>query len=392
MGASEIMTLVAKLEPRGLSETVDGLEETEEAFENTAETAGDASEDLEAFSSRFEGAIGVAVGALAIGATGLLSTVPVIGEAFSGLFAIVEALGLQLDSLLRKIGAGGVTTALFEVADAVASADGALGDFVGLITGIGASISIFLGALFAAIPVINAVTGASLTFTGVLATIAGAIGTAIGAILSIPGALAIAAAAIIGFAAAYITNFAGVRDKTNAIVGAIVSTLTNLADIVLTQLSIAFETLFDLLVNIIAQGGNGIISAFESIINTAASGVTNGLNGILQSVEDTVNKSINALNQLPGVNLGGVSLGAIGGPGEISLGRLQTTSNREILARGAQRQTQAFRQNELGNQLLTVIEDLANSQRGDTVLNIDGREVAREVEPFIGRSTGDRGR
>jgi len=73
------------IKSEGVGETQDKLEGVEQSMDETAESAGDSAEQLEGFSQRFAGAMGAAVAALAVGAAGLLSQVPVLGEAFSGL-------------------------------------------------------------------------------------------------------------------------------------------------------------------------------------------------------------------------------------------------------------------------------------------------------------------
>ena len=81
--------LVVSITSDGVSETQDDLEGVENTMEDTADSAGDAAEDLEGFSQRFAGAMAAAVAGLSLGIGALASVVPVLGEIFAGLGAIL---------------------------------------------------------------------------------------------------------------------------------------------------------------------------------------------------------------------------------------------------------------------------------------------------------------
>ena len=115
-------------------------------MQDTADSAGDSAEELEGFSQRFSGALSAAVAGLGVAAGGLLSQVPVIGELMEGLFAIVEAVAFQMDSVLRPA-LSGVTDFLFDIADAIFDADGGFGDIIGTLATIGGAAGILLGVL-----------------------------------------------------------------------------------------------------------------------------------------------------------------------------------------------------------------------------------------------------
>jgi ElaB/YqjD/DUF883 family membrane-anchored ribosome-binding protein len=117
--------LVVSITSTGAGETQDQLEGVEEKMDDTAESAGDSAEELEGFAARFRGAMAAAVSALAIGAAGLLSQVPVVGEAMAGLRAIIDAVILQIDDDLRPT-VGSLRDEFFEVAEEVRNADGTL--------------------------------------------------------------------------------------------------------------------------------------------------------------------------------------------------------------------------------------------------------------------------
>lgn len=131
MVTAEELTVAIKSE--GVGETQQDLEGVERAMENTADSAGDSADELEGFSERFQGAMSAAVAALAIGAAGLLANVPVLGEAFAGLGAIVSALAFQVDSVLRPA-LQPLTNFFFSIAQAIFEADGAFGSLIGVVT------------------------------------------------------------------------------------------------------------------------------------------------------------------------------------------------------------------------------------------------------------------
>ena len=219
MVTAEELTVAIRSE--GVSETQDDLEGVERSMDDTASSAGDSAEELEGFSKRFQGAMSAAVAALAVGAAGLLSQVPVIGEVFSGLAAIVSALAFQMDGVLRPV-LSPLTDLFFSIADGIFAAEGAFGSLLGAVT----SVLAILGVLIPVIAKVGSFLGVWVsTGVGVLA-ILGKIGAAVGALIGIVGGLPIAlvaaVAAVAAFAVAYVTNFRGVRDSTNEIVGDIV--------------------------------------------------------------------------------------------------------------------------------------------------------------------------
>jgi len=215
--------LLVAIRSEGVSETRQELDGVSQQMEETADQAGSSAEELEGFSNRFEGAITAAVSALAVGAAGLASQVPVLGELFSGVAAVVGAVAFQMDQVLRPV-LSPITKAFFGLSDAIFNLDGAAGDAVGIIGSIITAI-VGIGGTIAAVAV--QIFG----FSTVWGAVSSAVGTAISAIVGfiggIPLAIAAAIAAIVGFVIAYLTNFKGIRDKTNEIIGNIVDFIMN---------------------------------------------------------------------------------------------------------------------------------------------------------------------
>jgi len=210
--------LTVAINSEGVGETRDDLEGVEGQMEQTAESAGDSAEELEGFSERFAGAMSAAVAALAVGAAGLLSQVPILGELFAGLAAVVSALAFTMDGVLRPV-LSPLTGALFGVSGAIFEADGALGSLIGVLSTVVSVLALAVPAIAKA-GAVAGVWGSTLAgVSSILGTLAAAVGTVAGAILSLPAVLVAAIAAIAAFAVAYLTNFRGIRDTTNAIVG-----------------------------------------------------------------------------------------------------------------------------------------------------------------------------
>ena len=221
--------LTVAIKSVGVSDTRDDLQEIEDGMEDTAESASDSAEELEGFSQRFSGALSAAVAGFSVGVGALLSSIPVLGESMSGLFAIFEALGFQIDRLARRLGAGGISDRLFDVADAIFELDGLAGDLVAVLgvlaAGvIGAAIGLATWAIKA-----KGMIGAAKGLIAVVKIIGGVLAGLVAGITATTAALAIAVAAVIAFAVAYLTNFRGVRDSTNEIIGDIWNFFVELA-------------------------------------------------------------------------------------------------------------------------------------------------------------------
>lgn len=122
MSSSDVHELLVSIRPEGAKETRQEIEQTSEAFEESSDDIKESSDVMSRFSRKFRGAMKIAVAGLAIGAAGLLSFVPVISELFQGLKAIVTAVAIQLDKVLRPV-LEPVTKGMFELADAIAAGD-----------------------------------------------------------------------------------------------------------------------------------------------------------------------------------------------------------------------------------------------------------------------------
>jgi hypothetical protein len=257
MVTAEELTVAIKSE--GVGETRDDIEGIERSMEETAEATGDSAEKLEGFSENLAGVASAAVAGLAVATAGILSQVPILRENFAALGAIVDAFAFRLDGVLRPA-LTGINQVLFEFANAVFNAEGPLGvlaDAVSVLVpllGIGGGLALGIAKIVAVLNAlgVTAITVSSVTaqlsgilgvLAGVASSVAGAIqiflagfgkivliiGSVISGISATTAALAVLAAAVVGFAAAYITNFKGVRDTTNRVLGNALDTFVSFA-------------------------------------------------------------------------------------------------------------------------------------------------------------------
>jgi len=226
--AEDVADITVAVEAAGADMAQGQLEGLEDQLEETARSAEGQADAMGDISERWQGTMSALVTGLAVASAGLLSQVPVLGEAFGGLASVVEAVAFQMDQVLRPI-LQPITDGLFGLSSAIFNADGVMGTFIGVLgtvttflLGVVAPLTAVAAKIFGLSTVIAVVKGALLTAIGVVSSVVGAIG-------AIPLAIAAVVAAVVGFVAAYITNWNGVRDKTNKVVGKIVGFIKGLA-------------------------------------------------------------------------------------------------------------------------------------------------------------------
>jgi len=114
--------LIVALKSEGAQEVNDDLKTTERRMEGTADAAEEQADRLGGFANKVKGAMAAIVAGLAIGAAGILSQVPVIGEAMAGLKAVFNALVIQIDKRLRP-GITKLNKQFFQLANAIMQGD-----------------------------------------------------------------------------------------------------------------------------------------------------------------------------------------------------------------------------------------------------------------------------
>jgi hypothetical protein len=293
--------LIVAIRGEGAQETKSEIEGVEGAMQDAAESAGDTAEEVGGLGERISGTMGAAVAALAVGAAGLMSQVPVLGEVMGGLTAIVQALAFQMDGVLRPV-LSPISDFFYEVAGAIFEADGIMGDIIGTITTVVSVATILIGiaAKVGAVLGVWASTGAGVV--SILGTVVGAITTVGAAIVSLPGLIAVAIAALVAFVAAYLTNWKGTRDKTDKIVGEIVdfvvggfkSLATKAIDAISSFASDALD-FFRNLAGEIADWADGVASDAVEWGKDIIRGMIDGMTALAQKVAEAVQAVINGM-------------------------------------------------------------------------------------------------
>lgn len=301
-----VAEVVVEAVPDGISDTTGELENMEQSVNESTESMSEQADQMSGLTESFQGAMATAVAGLAVAAGGLLSQVPVLGEAFAGLNALIDAVAFQMDKVLRPV-ITPLTNAFFGLAETIFEADGAVGTAIGTIATIG-TILATVGAAVAAVAV--KIFGFAAVWGKVVAAAkiaAGAIGSAIAAIGSLPAVVVGAIAALAAFAVAYLTNWRGVRDKTDAIVGEIVQFVRDGFGRLTTWFS---NTWAANLISDAVEWGKGII---DSLIE----GIRNGVGRLSDFVSGIEIAPGLTLGDVSGsVNLGGGGTGSGGSGGD----------------------------------------------------------------------------
>lgn len=195
-----IEELVVRAKPEGIEETSEGFDQMQEDLEEVEEGMDDTADSMEDASSKWQGAMSAIVAGLAVGTAGLLSRIPVLGEALGGLLSIIDALAYQMDQILRPV-LQPVTGFFYDMSEGIYELEGAAGAIVGVLSTVAATLTGIAG--------VAKLVGSSLS--GVISFIAG-LGPVIGGITAGMATLAAAVGAIIGLIGVLILDITGVLD------------------------------------------------------------------------------------------------------------------------------------------------------------------------------------
>lgn len=304
MPAVEELVVAAK--PEGIEETTDQLEEMEEGFEETGDEMEDTADGLSDLQGKWQGAMGAIVAGLAVAVGGILSQVPVLGQAMEGLGAIAAAFGFQLNQLLRDLGAGGFIDWLFSSAEAVFAAEGAWGDLVGVLTGVAAVLTTVIAGIIAYGAAFTSVSGALAGAYSALQTVAAVIAAVAGGVSALTVGIALLVAAVAALAVAMIFNIGGIRDKTIAFFWEMVNAARNAGDAMYS----------------------GLVGALEGVTRAIALPVLDGINAVISTINGVVRKLPDSVKSRVGVGtLGTVSAGDIGLDPEGGIGSGNAAAN-----------------------------------------------------------------
>jgi phage-related protein len=283
----------------------------------------------------------------------------------AGLEAVLAAVAFQMDQVLRPV-IGPLTKGFLNFADSIFNLKGTAGDVVGVIGAVVAAITAVGSALLAASALGFSLSGAFGAISGAVSTVVGAVGTVIG-ILGGPLTLAILAvvALVAGLWKAWDENWFNIRGIVNSAIDAIVQAVGGF----ISSLGSAWEVFTSVL-------GTVWDGFWQFAINAAK----RGANTIIGVVEDLVNRMVRTLPDFITEKLG---------IGEVSFGRFETRSTREIVGdvtgRGGGR---GRGQSDQVDRLVAAMQN----QDVTTVLELDSQTVARATEPFLGSGTANQGR
>jgi phage-related protein len=230
----------------------------------------------------------------------------------------------------------------------------ALGTIAGIIATVSALATVLAGT-FATIVSVG----------GTIITILGSVGAAI---LSLPVVLAAAIAALAGFAIAYITNWRGTRDKTNAIINQIKRIVKRGFINFINAATKFLEGFVSNVVSLFGEIRNEVKTKFNNLIENATQFGKDFVSNFAEGIRDQIGEAIAAASDLANAVGSRISLPSVGGistgGGLNSGGGTTTSSAGAALAR----------------------------QEGRTVIEIEGRQVERATRDFRSDGTDLRGR
>lgn len=393
----EAHELLVSVRPDGMDETTDGLEDVSDQFQDTADETEDAAELLQEFGNKFRRAGAVVIAGLGTVAAGLLAHIPVIGEAATGLFSILDAIILRVDDSLRPA-ISDVTTALFELSDSILAAQGDLGLVIDAAAIAGVT---FLGLLAAAGLVAGALFAASAA--------AGVLGVGLLSILSVIGIVAVAAGALW---LAWQKNFGDMQNLTVDFIEAILEgRLVDALGFLLEYTENVLNFWVDLfiqgwgeLAKVFFQGWNAVHTTGEMFINRIQTGIE-GLFALLirgakawanefaAIIEGGVNRALAAIPD--------DALEKAGLPSSVSINRpfSNVGSRQDVLERvgrrGARRDRAIQERGQArAGQIETQIEQLVAALQNQDVeipLSLDSKQVAEETEKWAGNAARNAG-
>lgn len=439
--ADTINDLLVRITPEGIDETADDLDQARDSFEETADTASESAGQLGEFADRWQGAMAAITAGLIAGAAVLLSRVPVLGESMAGLNAIIDAFALRLDSVLRPA-LDGANSSLFDFANAVATANGPLGlvfDSIAALIGIGGPLVVTIGVIGSQMGIWEtAAIGVWSILTTVGSTILSLIST-IGSFIASSVAMAAALGALIGVLGVTLLEITGVLDAVQAFG---MEARGPAADAILTLVSVltlgllpalgtlgaaivgfvrgtlegglsegfrrakdnaarAWNMMSDIITSTLSDLARETLSLGQSLVN----GFIQGMRSRIGELRRTASRLAAAVRRrLPGspADTGPLSDLDQTGPGlvdtvasgmERSTGRLEQASGRVAMAadprgqgrRGDRGAGGGGDTTAISRQISQLVQAMQRS-RQETTLELDGKTVARELEPLIGES------
>lgn len=422
MSSSEVHDLIVRTRPEGIQETTNQLRQQDEVFEGTAESMDDTATGMTDVANRLKGVAGVVTAGLGIAAVGLLSQVNVVGEAASGLGAILDTLLLKIDEDVRP-GVNNLTDDFFDLAEEIGDADSAA-EAIGLTLGGLAEILVdnILQeteglTVVQTVDFVIEVGDVAVDRSGLIDAIRedpGGVALAISNLLRTPQGLVADVGLRLGslfakrIASGIREGIPGVLEQVEDMIerktaklGAMLIVAGTFANAFIAtmqklwaRIRTGFEATYDLLIAGSKTFANTVISVVTDLVN----GVIDRVNSAIDAIEGLINSAARASEDVPFLNIDPVDLSRIArvsqrrpfdprSPGEIlgaAGGRL-----RERDRRIDRREREANR--DIAREVAKLVAAL---QQNVIEINtsLDSKTVARQTEPFLGEKTGDQGR
>jgi hypothetical protein len=426
--ASTIEELLVKVTPEGVQETEEELDGVSNSFSEAEAVADETADSLGGVAQRLTGAVSAVVVGLGAAAAGLLSKVPILGQAAAGLETVVNSVALLIDETLRPV-LEPLSSALSDLSTELIELEGPLRDFASILL---------------------TTAGVGGFFLGIIYLIAGALsGPVVAGVLAVVGAMAVLVQAwknnwfnirdilrlvwdvikdIIRRGIDFIKGlwsglqdvlagdwegvWVGILEFTEDILNGLVDgfidfggmagrvlgkfgvSIRKLFEKVWNRLRVGWEILFDFIVKAVKEGGNLAVQAAEDFTN----GIIGMVNSAISAIETMINKAAEVASETPGVNISPVQFSGIG---QVSAPTpFETRTNQEIQETARQRTRRRDRQadrdaqqrsQEIDQQVNELVQAM-QQQEITLVTNLDSQQVAEETEPFLDRNVQNRGR
>jgi len=150
-----VSEVVVGLRSEGAEDTKDDLEGVTDQTEETTQQLQAQSDQMTELAQSFSGALKAATVGLAVASAGLLSQVPVLGQAFDGLFAIVNSVALAMDTVLRPV-LTPLTNKMFELSQAINESGAPIKTLIGILATVA---TVITGLLLGPVGVLGATLG-----------------------------------------------------------------------------------------------------------------------------------------------------------------------------------------------------------------------------------------
>lgn len=273
--------LIVAIRSDGAEQTKKDLEAVDKQFAETADQADKSSTELSGFAAKFKGAMGVAIAALSVAAIGLLAQVPVIGQAFAGVSAVIEGLLFQTDRLIRSLGGGKVSSALFDLSESIFGLEGIGSVFAGILVPLGALVG---GLKLAAVA--GSGTAAKLL----------ALGAGLLSLKAILIGLIIAGVALL---AAWLLDLGDTREKTAEIWDEIVGIVGGAFDTFLEYIGSKINPFVQRVKDRFAEIRDSITSWADNLANNAREWGRNLLSRFIGGIRSRISGVTSALRDVP---------------------------------------------------------------------------------------------